>query len=101
MYQALGPRDLDLWLLPLFEEPKPVPYLQTDFLERSGRFSPDGRWVAYVSTQSGKAEVYVRSFPASGANGRFQTEAVTSPGGGARVASCFTSRRTIKSWPSK
>ena len=66
LYQALGHVDFDLWVLPLFDERKPVPYLQTDFVERSGRFSPDGRWVAYVSNASGKAEVYVRNFPDQG-----------------------------------
>jgi Tol biopolymer transport system component len=66
LYQTLGQVDFDLWVLPLFEERKPAPYLQTDFVERSGRFSPDGRWVAYVSTASGKAEVFVRSFPDQG-----------------------------------
>jgi hypothetical protein len=39
-----------------------VPFIQTGFNEELGRFSPDGRWVAYVSNQSGLGEVYVREF---------------------------------------
>jgi hypothetical protein len=42
---------------------KPVPFLQTVSDEREGKFSPDGRFVAYVSDESGTYEVYVASFP--------------------------------------
>jgi len=54
---------LDLWVIPT-DGRKPVPFLQTRFVEEQGRFSPDGRWVAYVSDQSGVMEVYVRAFAA-------------------------------------
>jgi eukaryotic-like serine/threonine-protein kinase len=56
----------ELWTLPLFGDRKPVPYLQTQFDVYGGQFSPDGKWIAYVSNESGKNEVYVRAFPASG-----------------------------------
>jgi len=46
--------------------PKPITATKT-FAERAPRFSPDGRWVAYTSDQSGKPEVYVQAFPALGA----------------------------------
>ncbi len=52
----------DLWVLPLEGHKKPVPFLRTEFDERQGRFSPDGRWVSYVSNESGRSEVYVRPF---------------------------------------
>jgi eukaryotic-like serine/threonine-protein kinase len=52
----------DLWVLPLEAGRKPVPFLRTEFDESNGRFSPDGRYVAYVSDESGRYEVYVRSF---------------------------------------
>jgi Tol biopolymer transport system component len=52
----------DLWVLPLEADRKPVPFLRTEFDEPDGRFSPDGRRVAYVSDESGRYEVYVRSF---------------------------------------
>jgi serine/threonine protein kinase/Tol biopolymer transport system component len=55
----------DLWVLPLTGTRKPAPYLQTPFNERHGRFSPDGRWIAYVSDESGRPEIYIQAFPAS------------------------------------
>ena len=48
-------------------------YLQAEFDEKHGRFSPNGRWVAYTSNESGRDEVYVQSFPLSGA--KFQISA--------------------------
>jgi Tol biopolymer transport system component len=42
---------------------EPVPFLKTAFNERGARFSPDGKFVVYVSDQSGRNEVYVRDFP--------------------------------------
>jgi Tol biopolymer transport system component len=56
----------DLWILPLEGDRKPYPFLQTRFNETHAQFSPDVKWVAYVSDESGQAEVYVQSFPASG-----------------------------------
>jgi len=53
----------DLWILPLEGDKKPFPYVHTDAQEGTGRFSPDGRWIAYSSDESGKPEVYVQSFP--------------------------------------
>jgi serine/threonine-protein kinase len=41
-----------------------TPLLQADWIERNPRLSPDGRWLAYVSDENGRAHVYVRSFPA-------------------------------------
>ncbi|MFN2453128.1 MAG: protein kinase [Pyrinomonadaceae bacterium] len=68
----------DLWVLPLFADAKPYPVLQSEFDERFGRFSPDGRWIAYMSNESGRPEVYVQSFPPAG--GKWQI----SNGGGAQ-----------------
>ena len=56
----------DLWVLPMFGERKPFPFLQTEALEARGQFSPDGRWIAYVSLESGHSEVYVTPFPGPG-----------------------------------
>jgi serine/threonine protein kinase len=56
----------DIRILPVSGERKPIPAVQTPFEESGGQFSPDGRWVAYESTESGTYEVYVQSFPASG-----------------------------------
>src|SRR5262249_290211 len=52
---------------PQFGDGKPYGYLPSQFSEQSGRFSPDGRWIAYVSNESGRNEVYVQAFPLSGA----------------------------------
>ena len=67
----------DLWLLPMQGDRKPEPFLATDYAEIDGVFSPDGRFIAYVSDESGRFEVYVRSFPAT-AGGKW----VVSNGGG-------------------
>lgn len=56
----------DLWILPLSGERTPYPYLNTVNTEFAGRFSPDSRWVAYTSNESGRVEVYVNSFPQPG-----------------------------------
>ena len=44
---------------------KPFPFLRTEFVERDGKFSPDGRWAAYRSDESGRPEIYVRPFTPS------------------------------------
>jgi len=54
---------LDLWVLPLFGDGKPYTLLNSRFQEGQGHFSPDGKWFAYVSNESGRNEVYVRRFP--------------------------------------
>jgi Tol biopolymer transport system component len=53
----------DLWVLPLRGDRKPFVFLKTNFDERRARFSPNGRWVAYMSNDSGRYDVYVRPFP--------------------------------------
>ena len=63
----------DIWVLPLTGERKPYPYLQSEFNETHSQFSPDGRFVAYVSDESGRAEVYVQSFPATGGKWQIST----------------------------
>jgi Tol biopolymer transport system component/predicted Ser/Thr protein kinase len=60
---ALGTQT-DLWMLPTApSDSKPRPYLQTPFNEDMGRFSPDTRWVAYQSDESGRYEIYIDAFP--------------------------------------
>jgi len=70
---AQGKTKTDLWALPMFGDRKPFPFLQTEFNEQLGEFSPDGKWVAYVSNESGREEIYAVSFPTPG--GRFQISA--------------------------
>jgi serine/threonine protein kinase len=70
LYDAVGEKTGgDLWVLPLEGNRKPVLLLGTPFLEGQGNFSPDMRWIAYVSNATGRSEVYVRPFMASGPSG--------------------------------
>jgi dipeptidyl aminopeptidase/acylaminoacyl peptidase len=68
MYQATtGDKGWDLWVVRVGPDQKasePKSFIGTEFNERDGRFSPDVRWVAYTSDESGRNEVYVQSFPA-------------------------------------
>ena len=62
----------DIWLVPLdgggVAAGDPIPLLRTEFVEGNPSFSPDGKWFAYVSDESGSFEVYVR--PVDGSSGR-------------------------------
>lgn len=69
----------DLWILPLSGEQKPFPFLQTEFTEGWARFSPDGKWIAYNSNESGTWQVYVQSFPASGGKWMISTDGGAQP----------------------
>ena len=54
----------DIWVLPVGGEP--IEFLATSASEGAAKFSPDGRWIAYRSNQSGQDEIYVRPFPGPG-----------------------------------
>jgi serine/threonine protein kinase len=54
---------LDLWALPLGGDRKPFVVAQTTYDENGGQFSPDSKWVAYESNESGRYEIYVQAFP--------------------------------------
>jgi Tol biopolymer transport system component len=56
----------DIWVLPIDGDHQPRPILQTPASEVDARLSPDGRWLAYASDESGRYEVYVQSFSGSG-----------------------------------
>jgi Tol biopolymer transport system component len=76
----------DLWLLPLEPRGEPQPLLKTQANERLAHVSPDGRWMAYVSDQSGRDEIWVRAFPDGAADIQVSqgggTEPVWAPDGG-------------------
>jgi serine/threonine protein kinase/dipeptidyl aminopeptidase/acylaminoacyl peptidase len=66
LYGVVASEKLGLWVLPLTgDDRKPMLYLQTESSASEARFSPDSRWIAYMSDESGKKEVYVRPFPAA------------------------------------
>ncbi len=57
---------ISVWVLPFSGDRKPYRFAETQFNAQAGKFSPDGRLVAYVSNDSGKDEVYVAPFPGPG-----------------------------------
>ena len=66
MYYVPNPASgTDLWVLPQ-DTRVPFAFLKTEANELWGQFSPDGRWVAYQSNDSGRYEIYMRSFPSPG-----------------------------------
>jgi Tol biopolymer transport system component len=71
VYGGLDPKTKwDIWVVPTAPEAhdrKPQPYLTTAFNDHHGQLSPDGRWMAYASDESGTWEVFVGTFPASDA----------------------------------
>lgn len=60
---ALATFGSQLWVLPMMGDRKPSVYLDDDVDPRDGRFSPDGRWVAYAASQPSGRQVFIRSFP--------------------------------------
>jgi eukaryotic-like serine/threonine-protein kinase len=66
LYVIGGSATSDLWALPLEGDRKPVHVLQSRGPFGDGKFSPDGKWVAYQSNESGEYEIYVQGFPSSG-----------------------------------
>jgi serine/threonine protein kinase/Tol biopolymer transport system component len=56
----------DIWILPLSGDAEAYPFIETEFVEVYGMFSPDGRWLAYMSNESGSPEIYVTAFPEPG-----------------------------------
>jgi serine/threonine protein kinase len=66
----------DVLALPLFGDRKPIDVARTRYADLDGRFSPNGKWVAYASVESGRSEVYVQSFPGG------ESKQMVSVGGG-------------------
>jgi Tol biopolymer transport system component len=69
----------DLWLLPMTGERRPSAFLRTRFNEWNARLSQDGRWVAYVSDESGRPEVYVCNFGNSSERWQISTSGGNAP----------------------
>ena len=65
VYDTGGASDTttELWILPLFGERKPFPFVQGKFNATQAEFSPNGRFVTYASNETGRSEVYVQTFP--------------------------------------
>jgi eukaryotic-like serine/threonine-protein kinase len=77
---------VDIWVLRM-GDPSPgsglarkaQPFLRTPFSESAPRFSPDGRWLAYISDESGRYEIYVQPYPGPGGKWQISTEGGTEP----------------------
>ncbi len=73
----------DIWLLqdPLGQRGKPraLPFLKTEFLELNPDFSPDGKWIAYQSNESGRHEIYITAFPNPSGKRQVSTAGGTEP----------------------
>src|SRR2546425_4342176 len=65
--------DWEIWALPLKGDRQPFPVVRTEFEERDGQFSPDGKWIAYQSNSSRRFEIYVQPFPGPGASSLIST----------------------------
>ena len=68
----------DLWVLRLSDR-KAEPFLRTPFNEGGPVFSPDGHWIAYISDESGRPEIYVQPYPGPGGKWQISTEGGNEP----------------------
>lgn len=72
-------RNVDLWILPLQKDAKPHRFTETPFHEGQARFSPDGKWVAYASDESGQTQIWVKPFPGPGQAIQISTDGGSDP----------------------
>jgi serine/threonine protein kinase len=80
VFQVLDSKTIqDLWTLSLSGARRATPWLQTPFGENEGRISPDGRFIAYMSNETGRYEVYVRTFPSGGGKWQISNEGAIFP----------------------
>lgn len=80
IYMTQGEKTgFDLWVLALLEDRKPFAFLQTPYNESQAQLSPDGRWMAYASDESGRGEVYIQSFPMAGSKRQVSTNGGIQP----------------------
>jgi len=77
-YLAYG-LGLDVWAVPMSGDRQPLRITETPFSEKESRLSPDGRWIAYASTESGRFEVYIQSFPKPGIKQQVSTTGGIAP----------------------
>ncbi|TNF70566.1 MAG: hypothetical protein EP299_13820, partial [Acidobacteria bacterium] len=65
-FKGGGETNYDIWILPLSGEEEAYPFIESEFIEVFPVISPDGRWLAYQSDESGGPEIYVTAFPERG-----------------------------------
>jgi Tol biopolymer transport system component len=106
LYYSIDPKSVrDLWVLPMHGERTPRVFLKTPFEERWAVSLPNGRWVAYMSDESGRSEIYIRPFTglssgtSAGAAGQWQVSAAAfSRAGDLTEKSCTTSGPRARCW---
>jgi Tol biopolymer transport system component len=74
-----GDSGWDIWTMPLNGDRKPFPIVKTTFAELWATFSPDGKYIAYQSNESGRAEIYVHEFPQAQNKWQVSTEGGSEP----------------------
>jgi eukaryotic-like serine/threonine-protein kinase len=84
LYQETNPQTkADLWVLPLEGERSPWAWLNSLSIEQNGKFSPDGKWIAYQSNVTGPMEIYLQAFapgaPASDVKWQLSTNGGSNP----------------------
>ena len=78
--QQIGPNNWDIWTLSFDNGSAKVrPFLETPFFEEHAEFSPDGRWLAYASNESGRNEIYVQPYPGPGGRQQVSTQGGREP----------------------
>jgi hypothetical protein len=78
-WEVQGRSTPDIWVLPLFGDRKPFPFIDAPFFELGSQFSPDSRWLAYNSNEVGRSEVYVVPFAGPGGKVRISTAGGDNP----------------------
>jgi Tol biopolymer transport system component len=78
-FYEFGPRSTDIWMLDLNDAMRLVPIATTPASERGAVFSPDGRWLAYDSDETGRPEVYVASLTNLGAKQMVSRDGAAGP----------------------
>ena len=78
----------DIYALSLEGDPQPRPVVKTPGYDGGGQFSPDGRWMAYVSNESGQFEVYLRPYPGPDRKKQVSTKAERTRSGTGTAKSC-------------
>ena len=92
-WKSIPPRDMTSGCCGSSDR-KAQPFLRTPSNETVPRFSPDGRWLAYISDESGRYEVYVQPYPARAESGKFRPKAAPSRCGIRTGANCSTAAAT-------
>jgi eukaryotic-like serine/threonine-protein kinase len=91
----------EIWAQPLFGDRKEFPVVQSQFNLDLPALSPDGKWLAYISAESGQDQVYAVPFPHGSGRVQVSISGGFSPTGATMARSFSTARRAIKSCPPK